>query len=151
MRQGTHRKSEAVLRRLLALALLIAIGAAWASETRSRNAQAILNKTWQWEATITPVEEIRAGDPERYTILLGDAGRLQARFDCNRGGGAYRISDGKLAFGPLASTFMACPPDSLATAFMRDLQRVVAFFVQNGKLYLELPMDSGTMRFRPAP
>lgn len=34
---------------------------------------------------------------------------------------------------------------------MRDLQRVVSFFVQDGALYLELPYDSGTMRFREAP
>lgn len=43
------------------------------------------------------------------------------------------------------------PPDSRATVFIRDLQRVVSSFVQDGKLYLELPMDSGTMRLRPAP
>ena len=32
---------------------------------------------------------------------------------------------------------------------LRDLQRVVSFFVDNGTLYLELPYDSGTMKFRP--
>ena len=68
---------------------------------------------------------------------------------CNRGGGDYRISTGKLSFGPLLSTRMACPEDSLDGPFMRDLQRVVSFFVENGMLYLELPMDSGTMKFRP--
>ena len=143
-----------MLQRLsLALVLFIVgcLADAWAGETRRRDAQAILSKTWQWEATITPVEEIRVSDPARYTILLDEGGKLQARFDCNRGGGAYQISEGKLGFGPFASTFMACPPDSRATGFMRDLQRVVSFFVQDGKLYLELPMDSGTMRFRPAP
>ena len=31
---------------------------------------------------------------------------------------------------------------------MRDLQRVTSFFVHNGRLYLELPNDSGTMKFR---
>ena len=136
---------------LLLLLVVSCLADVWAGEARSRNAQAILGKTWQWEATITPAEEIRAGEPERYTILLGEGGKLLARFDCNRGGGAYEISDGKLAFGPLASTFLACPSDSRATVFMRDLQRAVSFFVQDGKLYLELPMDSGTMRFRPAP
>jgi hypothetical protein len=34
---------------------------------------------------------------------------------------------------------------------MRDLQRVSSFFVEGGELYLELPADSGTMRFRKAP
>ena len=33
---------------------------------------------------------------------------------------------------------------------MRDLQRVTSFFVEDGTLYLELPYDSGTMRFREA-
>ena len=115
----------------------------------STDPQAILNKTWQWESTITPVEKIAVPAPERYTIILQADGRAQVRFDCNRGGGEFKISPGKLSFGPLLSTRMACPPDSLDSAFMRDLQRVVSFFVDSGRLYLELPDDSGTMTFRP--
>jgi heat shock protein HslJ len=116
---------------------------------RSTDPQSVLNKTWQWESTITSAEKIGVPDPERYTIMLTDDGKLQARFDCNRGGGEFKISPGKLSFGPLMSTRMACSPDSLDGAFMRDLQRVVSFFVDNGTLYLELPYDSGTMKFRP--
>jgi len=127
-----------------------AVGALSGGEhTRSTDPKDILDKAWQWESTITPVEKITAPDPERYTILLTADGRAQIRFDCNRGGGEFKISLGKLSFGPLLSTRMACPPDSLDSAFMRDLQRVVSFFVDNGTLYLELPYDSGTMKFRP--
>ena len=115
---------------------------------RSSDPQTILEKTWQWESTITPVEKITAPAPERYTILLKADGKAEVRFDCNRGGGEYTISEGKLSFGPLMSTRMACPPDSLDGPFMRDLQRVVSFFVENGMLYLEMPYDSGTMKFR---
>jgi heat shock protein HslJ len=110
-----------------------------------------LNKTWQWESTITPVERIAVPTPERYTIFLKADGKAQIRFDCNRGGGEFKISPGKLSFGPLMSTRMACPPDTLDGPFMRDLQRVASFFVQDGLLYLELPYDSGTMKFRPDP
>ncbi|MGB6281815.1 MAG: META domain-containing protein [Syntrophobacteria bacterium] len=117
--------------------------------TRSTDPQSVFSKTWQWIATITPVERITVQNPERYTIVLTDEGKLQARFDCNRGGGEYKISAGKLSFGPLMSTRMACPPDSLDGPFMRDLQRVTSFFVQDGLLYLEMPYDSGTMKFRP--
>ncbi len=113
--------------------------------------QSVLNKNWQWTATITPVEKITVKNPERYTILLMDNGRLEGRFDCNRGGGDYKISSNKLSFGPIFSTRMACPPDSLDTAFMRDLQRVSSFFIENGNLYLELAADGGTMCFQPAP
>jgi heat shock protein HslJ len=115
----------------------------------STDPQSVLNKTWQWVSTITPVEKIAVSNPERYTIIFTEDGKLQARFDCNRGGGEFKISPGKLSFGPLMSTRMACPEDSLDGLFIRDLQRVTSFFVQDGLLYLELPYDSGTMKFRP--
>ena len=111
--------------------------------------QAILGITWQWEETTNPVEKIVVAAPARYTVLLGADGRAQMRFDCNRGGGGYEISPGRLSFGPLMSTRMACPPDSQDNVFMRDLQRVASFFLQEDRLYLELPYDSGTMKFRP--
>ena len=111
----------------------------------------VLNKTWQWESTITPIEKITVLNPERYTILLTAGGKAKVRLDCNRGGGDYKISKGKFSFGPFLSTRMACPPDTLDGSFMRDLQRVTSFFVENGNLYLELPLDSGTMKFRPGP
>jgi heat shock protein HslJ len=117
--------------------------------THSTDPHSVLNRTWQWVSTITPVEKIVVANPERYTIILANNGTLQARFDCNRGGGEFKISPGKLSFGPLMSTRMACPEDSLDGPFIRDLQRVTSFFVQDGLLYLELPYDSGTMKFRP--
>lgn len=118
---------------------------------RSVDPQKILSRTWQWESTITPVEKIAVPNPERYTILLKADGKAQIRFDCNRGGGDYKISEGKLSFGPLMSTRIACPPDTLDAPFLRDLQRAASFFIEKGNLYLELPFDSGTMKFRPAP
>ncbi len=130
---------------------LIAACVAYGQTSRSTDPQAVLEKGWQWEQTITPVEKTTVPGPERYTIFLAKDGKLQARFDCNRGGGDYKISAGKLSFGPLISTRMACPPDSLDALYMKNLQRVVSFFVQDGHLYLELPYDSGTMHFRPAP
>lgn len=148
------------MRRLLLLALffMLIVGCAADSSAgpagstdRSTEPQVVVGKTWQWEVTITPVEKITVPNPEHYTILLMDNGKLQARFDCNLGGGTYKIAAGQLSFGSLLSTRMACPPASLDGPYMRDLQRVVSFFVQDGHLYLELPVDSGTMRFRPTP
>ncbi|MGR9087003.1 MAG: META domain-containing protein [Gammaproteobacteria bacterium] len=126
------------------------VGSSWAAE-RNSDPESILSRTWQWEMTVTPLETITAANPERYTILFGENGRIQVRFDCNRGGGDYQLSRGRIAFGPMRATRMGCPPDSQGAVFMRDLQRVVSYFVENGSLYLELPNDGGTMRFRPAP
>ena len=118
---------------------------------RRRNHQMAVGKTWQWVATVTPVERITVVEPARYTILLRTDGKAQIRFDCNRGGGDYTIADGRFAFGPLMSTRMACPPDSQDAPFMRDLGRVSSFFLKDGHLFLAFPADSGSMRFRQGP
>ena len=113
-----------------------------------RDPASVTGKTWEWLSTVTPVERIDVAEPGMYTILLLPDGKLTARFDCNRGGGDYSISDGAIEFGPLISTRMACPEGSLDAVFMRDLGRVTSYFVRNGELYLEMPYDSGTLRFR---
>ncbi len=115
-----------------------------------RDPAAITGIEWEWVSTTTPVEQTDVPEPARYTILLEPGGKLRARFDCNRGGGESELTEGKLSFGPMMSTRMACPPDSLDAPFMRDLERVTSFFVRAGELYLEMPYDSGTLRFRKA-
>jgi heat shock protein HslJ len=112
---------------------------------------AVLDRTWQWKSTQTSAEKIVPKTPERYTIRLTGEGRLQARFDCNSGGGSYQISTGKLSFGPMLSTRMACSPDSLDTQFMRDLGSVDSFSVEGAQLSLRLKGDGGSMHFRPQP
>lgn len=112
--------------------------------------ESLLNVTWEWVATVNPVERLTVQDPSRYTILFQDDRNASVKFDCNRGRGAYELSEGMLSFGPLISTRAACPEDSQDALFMRDLQRVTSYFLREGELFLELPMDSGTMRFRQA-
>jgi heat shock protein HslJ len=111
--------------------------------------EAILDKLWQWESTTTPVDEIIVISPENYTMFLASDGKARMRFDCNRGSGAYEISKGKISFGLMASTRMACSQASQNTDFVRGLEEVSSFFVKDRNLYLELPYDSGTMKFGP--
>lgn len=115
---------------------------------RDRSSGMVVGKVWQWEALVTPVETIEAPDPERYTFELMPDGKVRARFDCNRGGGTYRIADGQLSFGSMVSTRMGCAQGSLGERFGQELSRVTTFFLENGQLYLGLPADAGTMRFR---
>ena len=132
---------------LALLGMMVSLCTSAEQSVRIRDPQSVLAITWQWVSTLTPVEKITVSAPERYTIQLAE-GKARIRFDCNRGGGDYMISEGKLSFGPLICTRMACPEDSLDGPFIRDLQRVSSFFIENEELYLELPADSGTMRFR---
>jgi heat shock protein HslJ len=137
---------------LMAAGIFLIGCAAIPSNTQSEqnhDPRTILDKQWQWESTITPVEQITVDTPENYTILLKADNKVQARLDCNRGRGSFVISLGRLSFGPMMSTRAACPPSSLDFRFAKDLQRVVSFFTRNNNLYLELPYDSGTMKFSP--
>lgn len=113
----------------------------------SRAHGGIIGVTWRWVRTVTPVEIIDVNEPDRYTLQLGMDGRAAMRFDCNRGGGEYEIGEGTIDFGVMMSTRAACPPDTLDHVFMKQLDEVTSFFVQDDQLYLEMPMDSGTMRF----
>lgn len=137
---------------LLSLLGLLITGCAIESRSslseRSRDPEYVMERTWQWQTTVSPVEKITVAQPERYTILLDGKGKVQVRFDCNRGGGEYQIAEGKLSFGPLLSTRMNCPPDTQDGLFMLDLQRVTSFYVENNILYLELPLDIGIMQSR---
>jgi len=119
------------------------------ASVRIRAPEAVAGKVWQWERTVTPVETVESPAPDRYTLELAPNGRLLVHADCNRGTGAYRIGAGTIAIGPIATTRMACPPGSLDARYLRDLQRAAAFFVEEENLFIELSVDSGTMRFAP--
>lgn len=109
----------------------------------------VVDRLWGWERTETPVELFESPDPRRFTVRLSADGKALVTFDCNRGGGSYQISTGKLNFSPLVATKMACTTENrpLDLHFSKQLQGAAGFFVENGKLFLELPMDGGTMRF----
>lgn len=140
-------------RSLVALAAAVLLGCAAGSHDgkppRVRAPAAAIDRVWQWTGTVTPTQMIESPAPERYTLELAPNGRLMVRADCNRGTGNYRIGEGTIALGPIATTRMACPPASLDAPYLEDLQRAAAFFVEDGRLHLELPADAGTMRFAP--
>jgi len=110
----------------------------------------VVEVTWEWVSTVTPVTQVEARDPERYTLFLQRDSVARVRFDCNQGSGTYEMAPGKLTFGPFMATRMACPEDSQDAQYADWLQRVASYFLHDGELFLELLMDSGTMRFRRA-
>ena len=88
----------------------------------------------------------------RYTIGFGDAGVLNVRFDCNRGRGSWKsAAPGQLEFGDLALTRALCPMGSLHDELVRQWPHVRSYVVRDGRLYLSLMADGGTIEFEPAP
>lgn len=117
----------------------------------SMTADDLVGITWQWVELQTPSELQFLDNPERYTVRFDSAGRVALRADCNRGTGTYFIgANQQLTMNPLALTRASCPEGSMAERFASQMARVVRFDVRDGSMYLELPGDSGTLRFRRA-
>jgi para-nitrobenzyl esterase len=88
----------------------------------------------------------------RYTIGFGTDGVLNVRFDCNRGRGSWQsAAPGNLEFGPLALTRALCPTGSLHDELVRQWPYVRSYLVKDGRLFLSLMADGGTIEFEPAP
>lgn len=95
------------------------------------------------------MESFQSPDPKRFTLYLAADGKAQVTFDCNRGGGSYRIAQGTLSSVRWTSTRMACPVENapLDQRFSRQLQGVAGFLYRTACCIFEVPMDGGTMRF----
>jgi heat shock protein HslJ len=109
----------------------------------------VLDATWRWVSFTSPVEQITVDAPERYTIRFGRDGRAAVGADCNRGSTSYSASpDRRIRLGPIVLTRIMCPPGSLSDRFVKEVGRASSYFLKDGDLYLELPVDSGTLRLK---
>jgi heat shock protein HslJ len=116
--------------------------------SRSAEAAAVIGVDWQWVASrYNNDTEARPADPGRYWLRLEPDGSLRARVDCNQAGGRYRMSDGAIVIEVMHSTMAACEPGSLDRIFLRDLSGAAIYFMRQGRLYLDLKYDTGTMEF----
>ena len=105
---------------------------------------------WQWVSTTDPAQgTVAVNDPSRYLILFNEDGTANIQADCNTVQANYTTDGSNINITPGASTMAACPSDSLETQFISQLSNAAIYFIEGGNLYLDLPADSGTMRFTP--
>lgn len=105
---------------------------------------------WEW-VSFQGMDDssLEIGVPSRYTLEIRSDG-VSVLADCNRGTGSYELDGSSLTFTPLATTEMACPPESHEAAYLSHLSYVRSWVVEDGDLYLSLFADGGIMRFRAA-
>jgi heat shock protein HslJ len=112
--------------------------------------------TWRWVATAAQDEAqpSTVPDPDRYTLTFETGRRFAATADCNEVAGAWRRQPpGRpgplfvLQLTPDATTLAACAPDSLAQAFLDDLEAAASYTIVDGVLTITLA-DGATMTFR---
>jgi heat shock protein HslJ len=147
-----------MLNRLLRLSALLSVSIAACTAPPPKvsapiNVVVLEGTSWRLVQIVYGDGVIRAAiDRSRYTIGFGAEELLNVRFDCNRGRGSWRsTTPGHLEFGPLALTRAMCPVGSLHDELVRQWPSVRSYVVKEGRLYLSLMADGGTIEFEPAP
>ncbi|WP_155523478.1 META domain-containing protein [Nodosilinea nodulosa] len=84
--------------------------------------------------------------PDSYTAEFLEDGTLLVQADCNRGRGTFSTTDDhRLEVSPIATTMAACPEGSIGSDFVQALGNSGTYFFRDGKLFIDLAFDSGTM------
>jgi heat shock protein HslJ len=104
---------------------------------------------WEW-VSFQGMDDsfFEVDDPSRYTLEIGTDG-VSVLADCNRGRGGVELASSSIRFTEIATTRMACPPESLADRYLGYLEYVRSWVLSDGDLYLSLMADGGILRFRP--
>jgi heat shock protein HslJ len=91
---------------------------------------------------------LQVDDPARYTLTFRVDG-VAVQADCNSGRASFDLDGSGIRFGPVATTMMACPGESLADRYLGYLGNVQGWRVEDEHLFLSLSADAGIMEFEP--
>jgi heat shock protein HslJ len=109
----------------------------------------LLGKVWQWQEYLDTagLDNITVEDPAKYTLEFLPEGSYQVVADCNMSSGRYVVEGVSLILELGPTTLAECGPDSLYSRYLDRLSHVATFVLQDGRLFLNLKMDSGDMVF----
>lgn len=114
--------------------------------------EAFVGPAWYWLGTqYNDDSKIEVANPAGYSLTFGADGNYSGQADCNFFAGTYSLVDGVLSLQPGPMTLAACPEGSLSDGYIQALGQVGTYLLQDGKLYLDLALDTGTMAFGPQP
>ncbi len=109
----------------------------------------IVGEAWQWvSSTFKDGTVLTPGDPARYTFQLLPDGNALVQADCNFGTATYQETAAGFSFGPIGTTKMACPPDSLDSEFLGQIRNIERHQINDDGLTIYLLDEAGVMEFR---
>ena len=110
----------------------------------------LVNTQWQFkEIAYAEGKSLTPQPGEKLTLEFDANGKVTGAAGVNRFTGSYKAgADGSLAFGPLAMTRAANPLGSVADAYAKELAQAIRFLYDGETLILQLPGDTGLMKFR---
>jgi D-alanyl-D-alanine carboxypeptidase len=115
--------------------------------------ETLTGRTWQWVSFTNPMEQFDVETPESYLLTFNPDGTANVVADCNNAAGSYTADTpdaGALTIQIGPATMAACPPGSRGEQFVTLLGGAARYFFRDGKLFIDLMADGGTMAFAPA-
>ncbi len=118
------------------------------AEAPAEEGTSLTGVVWSWTEFADPVQGTsQIENPEQYTVEFFEDGTVGIVADCNSGGGSYVAAEGSIDITVGAVTLALCPEDSLSDQFLQYLGAAAVYFFEEGDLFMDLPVDSGTLRF----
>jgi uncharacterized lipoprotein YbaY len=123
-----------------------------ADEEAEAGEPTLTSVVWNWTEFTDPVQGTQAiEDPTLYTVDFMEDGTVGIKADCNNGSGSFVADeDGAIDITVGAVTLALCAEDSLSDQFIQYLDAAAIYFFEDGDLFLDLPVDSGTLHFAAA-
>jgi len=105
---------------------------------------------WLWVEFLENNDTITRPDiPGNYTLEFLPDGVVKLQADCNNASGSYTVRGSQLDIEIMVTTLAACPSESLSEEYLQLLNDAVTYIRQGESLFIDIMMDSGTMRFFP--
>jgi heat shock protein HslJ len=94
--------------------------------------------TWKLVSYGPPGDDLAAMADVPTSLVFGTDGKVNGNMGCNSFGGDYKSSGGKITFGPIMSTMMACdqPIMNQEQGVLGILMGTVDYRVADGRLTL---------------
>ena len=104
--------------------------------------------TWNWlGSTYNNDAKSEVSMSDDFTITFNEDGSFSGKADCNNFGGSYTLTGNSISIQPGPMTMAMCPQQELADQYLKDLGAAAIFFFQDDNLFIDMMMDSGTMKF----
>jgi heat shock protein HslJ len=108
----------------------------------------LIGPVWRWQQTLmNDGRGLIPDNPGNYTVHFMADGNVAVQADCNQVLGDYIVDGSSLSVTLGPSTLAACPEGSLAGPFVTNLGAASTYYFQDGMLFIDLLMASGTMQF----
>lgn len=120
--------------------------------------RSLVGTSWRL-ATIESMNDAEGLTPvpsaSEFTVSFRDDGNATFQLDCNSGNGTFDAvptgdgTTGTLTFGPIATTLMGCPGQSLDQKVSAALPHVRGYIFKGEQLHMSLMLDGGILSWNP--